>query len=241
MNATPAGLAFAQGPGRAAFVRSAGDAALARALASSRARWSAALRALFEGRGRAAVVGARDEARPGRGSPSSGSSSPRRAFDVELAAQLLDPSGSRTVEVRARARSSRLPLATLAGSRRARREGASRERDRRGAGRAPGPARRRCAAQRSRRRSRSALARDGHATRSTAATSSCRSRACSRAWSARACASTRRRCRGSPASTTAQLAQLEERIHALAGERVPDRLAEAAPAAAVREAEAAGR
>ena len=70
------------------------------------------------------------------------------AFDVELAAQLLDPSGSRSVEVARVASSSGWRSRTLGGSRRARREGAPRERDRRGEQVAAWAGAQACAAQR---------------------------------------------------------------------------------------------
>ncbi len=108
MNATPAGLAFAQGPARAAFVPLAGEGLLAAGLEPGEV--VGRLRALFEGKG-ARPWSAR-ETKPIQvwlAEQSLELAAP--AFDVELAAQLLDPSGSRSVEVVARERLS-LALAT---------------------------------------------------------------------------------------------------------------------------------
>ena len=81
----------------------------------------------------------------------------------------------------------------------------------------PGPAPRPARSSPSRARSRRASSATACARSSR--TSSSRSPRCSRRWSARACASTRRRSSGSPRSSARELERLEARIYELAGER----------------------
>ncbi len=138
------------------------------------------------------------------------------AWDVEIAGFLLDPAATRG-DRRARRAASRSPR-PLAGrsspgaARRRCRRRICRSRRRR-SGRAkwplPSPNSRRCCSSASR------------ATASTrcSATSRCRSPPCSRAWSAPACASTRRRCARSRANTSASSRASRREIHELAGER----------------------
>ncbi len=95
MEAGPAGLAFALGPDQAAYLPLAGDTLLASGLAPGEA--IARLRGLFEGRG-ALPWSARETKRLQVWLAEQGLEIPAPAFDAELAVALLDPSGSRTLE-----------------------------------------------------------------------------------------------------------------------------------------------
>jgi DNA polymerase I len=95
MDAGPAGLAFALGPERAAYLPLAGDTLLASGLAPAEA--IARLRGLFEGAG-ALPWSARETKRLQVWLAEQGLEVPAPAFDAELAVALLDPSGSRTLE-----------------------------------------------------------------------------------------------------------------------------------------------
>jgi len=95
MNAAPAGLAFALGAERAAYVSLAGGGLLAAGLEPGEV--VARLRRLFEGE-RALPWSARETKRLQVWLAEQALELAAPAFDVELAAQLLDPSGSRSVE-----------------------------------------------------------------------------------------------------------------------------------------------
>ena len=95
LRATPAGLAFALAPERAAYVPLAGDGLLATGLPV--AEVVASLRPLLDG-ARARPWSARDSKPLQIWFAEQGLELAAPAFDVELAAQLLDPGSGRTVE-----------------------------------------------------------------------------------------------------------------------------------------------
>ena len=95
MGSGPVGLAFALGPERAAYLPLAGENLLASGLAP--AEVVSRLRGLFEG-ARALPWSARETKPLQVWLAEQGLELPAPAFDCELAVQLLDPSGSRTLE-----------------------------------------------------------------------------------------------------------------------------------------------